>query len=71
MNADIECPGERPIGPNHALLIGMVAGACMGIDPASVRLLDDADGTHTDEFLIDRPSGVWRVSVKPERVDEP
>jgi hypothetical protein len=60
-----------PIGPNHALLVGLVAGACTGIDNADVQLLDDAEGNHAAEFLIDRPSGIWRVSVRPERVKEP
>jgi hypothetical protein len=66
-------PGEPPVGPNHALLIGMVAGAlaAFGERLGEVLILDTADGIHTDAFLIERPSGSWRVTVKPEDVREP
>jgi hypothetical protein len=65
-----ELPGEAPVGPNHALLVGTIMGACMA-QGLAVRMLDTPEGVHTDEFLIDRPSGTWRVLVMPEAVDEP
>jgi hypothetical protein len=57
-------PGEPPVGPNHAL-------AAFGERLGEVLILDTADGIHTDAFLIERPSGSWRVTVKPEDVREP
>ena len=62
-------PGQKPIGPNHAFLIGELAGLAQHL--GTVRVLDDSDGDHTDTFIVVRPSGYWRVTVRPERVIEP
>jgi hypothetical protein len=59
-------PGNPPQGPNHALLIGMVAGLCA--TRFDTEILDTPDGIHTDQFLISRPSGLWRIIVSPEDV---
>lgn len=64
-------PGAPPVGSNHALLIGELIGAVARTQLGFLTILDDVDGVHTDAFLIERPSGTWRVTVKPERVSEP
>jgi hypothetical protein len=64
----VTAPGNPPRGPNHALLIGMVAGLCAR--ECDVEILDTPDGVHTDALLVRRPSGLWRITISPEDVPQ-
>jgi hypothetical protein len=67
----------RPLGPNHALLCGMVTGALAAQGPLAVQAGEvfevepEVDGPdYTGRTLIRRPSGTWAVQVVPVEVTE-
>lgn len=62
-----------PLGGNHALLCGMVAGALLRIAAHDFQLEFESgdDGHLTGRLLVTRPSGVWAVVVVPVDVTEP
>jgi hypothetical protein len=61
----------RPLGGNHALLCGMVAGALARVERDDFKVTSEVDGNdYTGRTLITRPSGVWAVEVVPVKVDE-
>jgi hypothetical protein len=64
----------RLLGPNHALLCGMVAGA-LARRPAGDDLLFEISlelvaANFTGRTLIRRPSGTWAVQIVPVEVSE-
>jgi hypothetical protein len=61
----------RPLGANHALLCGMVAGALACVESDNFEVTSEVDGNDfTGRTLITRPSGVWAVEVVPVKVKE-
>lgn len=59
------------MGPNHALLAGMVVGALIqhATPEFDVEPESDENGW-TGRALIRRPSGTWAVSVVPVDVED-
>jgi hypothetical protein len=61
----------RPLGGNHALLCGMVAGALLCVEREDFKVTSEVDGEDfTGRTLITRPSGVWAVEVVPVDVKD-
>jgi hypothetical protein len=64
----------RPLGPNHALLCGMVAGALMRVADEHFQVEMEVDGAdftgRTLVARITRPSGLWAVEIVPLEVSE-
>lgn len=65
----------RPLGPNHALLCGLVTGALLGVHPLQdvgrFEVEPEVDGADfTGRTLIRRASGTWAVSVAPVDVQD-
>lgn len=61
----------RPLGGNHALLCGMVAGALANVEAPDFKVTAEVDGDDfTGRTLVTRPSGVWAVQVVPVKVGE-
>lgn len=68
----------RPMSPNHALLVGMTAGALSqtlatalvetpaDLGEIAVEIMDDEEGNHLDTFRVRRNSGSYLVTVRPE-----
>ena len=58
-----------PVNQDHALLVGMIAGALTTFDErlGPVTLEDDGRGNYTGRIFIDRPrSGRWVLTVAPD-----
>ena len=56
------------VDANHALLVGMIAGVLMGAQEDFPAFEVDSvlvEGDYTNEIIITRPSGVYRVKVDP------
>ena len=61
----------RPLGPNHALLCGLVTGQLSQIRTFDYEAEPEIDGNdYTGRTLIHRPSGTWAVEVVPVEVDQ-
>jgi hypothetical protein len=66
---------HRPLGPNHALLCGMVAmilAAHRAPEEAGMFAVEPEidGGDYTGRTLIRRPSGTWAVQIVPVEVVE-
>lgn len=73
MPDDKKPPIRYPEGPNHALLIGEVAGVLStNLNQASTLSVtpEVLDGKFTNRIFIQRPSGTWVVTVQSLDVQE-
>ena len=59
--------------PNHAILVGAVAGLCAKAEDHTPKLIHkshlppkDDDGLYENYFIIEQPSGKYRVTITPE-----
>jgi hypothetical protein len=66
------------VSNNHALLVGNVVGALMRmtddlddmVGPTTVDPVLTDDGDYTNQILVHRPSGTYRISVEFDEPDD-